>query len=285
MFVIGAVGIGLFNSANLGYYLLIIQYTSAILAGLLFRFICYKNEDNENSSNQTYHLHKRAFRIMLQYRRKNYQNFGSTLRQAVVGAVETMLMIGGFIVLFVVVAAIMQASGVISFISDILSPVLNIFISDSSLHEFFFTSIIEMSSGISNISLTGINRTSITLISSIIAFGGLSIIFQSISFISKTDINSKLFILSKIIQAIFAAILTIITFPLAQGFFTKAGEQTPMPVYNNTISNFTNSSIIFTLLLAILAITAATAIIFHKKLRLTKGQKDAKIAKKLFKER
>ncbi|MNL68379.1 Sporulation integral membrane protein YlbJ [compost metagenome] len=76
----------------------------------------------------------------------------------------------------------------------------------------FTTGLLEITNGISIISSINIKQLSnnIILVSFILGFGGLSVLFQILSIISKFNISIKPYILGKLLQACFASIYTLI---------------------------------------------------------------------------
>ena len=85
-----------------------------------------------------------------------------------------------------------------------------------------FSGIIELTNGLKNLSLLEASNFNIILASFLLGFGGISVMLQVYSVISKTDISIKPYFYGKTIQAIISGILTsiilffiIIAFPLS----------------------------------------------------------------------
>jgi len=132
--------------------------------------------------------------------RQGGQNFGQIFGRAVMGAVETMLLIGGFIVLFSVVNGILYHMGAYSAAGAFMPARLP--------YEGLFAGLVEMTNGINTLaSHGGISRMGLASAAFILGLGGASIMFQSISFISKTDINIPIYALCKLGHGVFSAAL------------------------------------------------------------------------------
>lgn len=190
LFIIGTVGIGMFGSIELGYFILAIHYISAFTVGYIFRF--YKiSKDNDKNPQKT--SIKLAFRNLQMSRMKNKKTFGEILSDSVRSSLETICMIGGFIILFSVIAEIFKASNILGKFSN------------SDIANGTLIGIIEITNGI-NILSKNLSVISVMLTSMIISFSGLSITAQTVSMISKSDIDLKIYILSKILHSVISLI-------------------------------------------------------------------------------
>lgn len=70
--------------------------------------------------------------------------------------------------------------------------------------------IIELTNGIEMLSKLKITKNSICIISFLIGFGGLSVLFQVNSIISKENISIKPYFIGKILQGLFSFFITLI---------------------------------------------------------------------------
>ncbi|MCL2415307.1 MAG: sporulation integral membrane protein YlbJ [Defluviitaleaceae bacterium] len=217
LFILGAVGMGMFGNIAFGRLVLISHYLGAIAVGVLLRFYggnrgnkSLKKCDSEYSYGSKIKkpaLHNRALEAMESSRQSGH--FGQILLGCVTNAMETVLMIGGFIILFSVVTCSLEIFGIYN--------ILGSFLRDEPLREIsagFFSGIIEMTNGINALSQYGANRTTAIITAFLVSWGGFSIHFQSISFISKTDIKVFLYIISKIAHGIFAGLFAWVFYPL-----------------------------------------------------------------------
>lgn len=177
LFIIGTVGTGLLHNRNVGIYLLIIHYISALIIGITL----------QKPKTKITHLH--SFKGL---------NIGKELKNSIYNGIEAIVMVGGYIIFFSMICTILQSS-------------LKKYCINSYVKSIIF-GILEITNGCKE--LTNINQLSLSLISGIIAFGGLSIHSQSISYISATDLSSKKYMCSKALQGIIAFIICYITYPI-----------------------------------------------------------------------
>lgn len=190
LFMIGAVGVGMFKSPLLGYVIIISNYLGALTVGIIFRF--YKNK-REKHTQIKINL-KKALKEMIENRKKDGRPFGELLSDSIVSSVNTILMIGGFIVFFSVLIHLLNITGFIYAISKV-----------TGIMPAFLSGIVEITVGTYNISISQADEMyKVALAATLIAWGGLSAHAQILSLISKTDISYFPFLLSKILQAVFA---------------------------------------------------------------------------------
>lgn len=184
LFILGAVAIGMFNSKSAGILILICHYLGSLTVGLIFRF--YKSSKNIRPVNNK-KIFKKAFQNLRTERIKLGKSFGEILGESVKNGMETIVTIGGFVILFCVLLKILE-------ILNIMEPFQN-----NILLKGIFSGFIEITNGC-NVLKDSPSILKIPLAAGIISWGGLSIHAQTISFISKTDINIFIYILSKILH-------------------------------------------------------------------------------------
>ena len=248
LFILGAVAAGMFGSAPLGYFMLATHYLGTLSIGLIMRF--YKGHDSKvqkKAEGKQFSLHVRAFRAMEATRRGDGRSFGLIFGHSIKNAVETMLIVGGFIVLFSVISTILEISGAFYALSATFGPILQFMGISGMFHVEHFAGMIEMTNGVNMLSAHGIGVQTVALSVAIISFGGLSILFQSINFISRIDISIPIFVICKVIHGVLSGIFAVALYPLFSGSFDNVQVVT---VYNHGIATgFVQSSTYFALMM------------------------------------
>ena len=179
MFIIGAVGAGMFSNALIGYLIFSAHIIGAILNGIIYRNIKIK----ELSST------------------KKIENTAkpSNLSSMVLDTSLSVISVGTIIAIFFVVIAS-------------LSPILSFLPSNVSA---FIAGLIEITKGCLDISALPSIKQAILLASFVISFGGISTIFQSLALTATFKMPIKLMILQKFTHAListFIAFLLIVIF-------------------------------------------------------------------------
>ncbi|MCL2354331.1 MAG: hypothetical protein FWC68_00255 [Oscillospiraceae bacterium] len=121
-------------------------------------------------------------------------NLGELLSKSILNSFNTLLLIGGFIVLF-------------SILISMLTPVLDTL---GNYPNGIITGFLELTNGIEFIGkiTTRTLSTSIIISSFLIGFGGISVLLQVLSIVSKQNISIKPYIIGKLLQGFFAALYT-----------------------------------------------------------------------------
>ncbi len=192
LFIIGTVGSSLFLSTEIGILLLITHIFGTLTVGIIFRF--YKNNyyRNENIVDEL-----------------DIDNFSSILTESIFNSFKTTGMIFGFIIMFSIINNILLTSGILKlFPSAIIGSIL---------------STCEITNGINYISMIKSSNLTIQLIltSFFLGFGGISVLMQVYSIISKTDLSIKPYILGKLLHGLTSAIYTLIIILLFPSFSFK----------------------------------------------------------------
>lgn len=217
LFVLGTVGAGLFKNQAAGILLLSSHYLSALLTGLIFSRFGKPEPEAPKSK-----ILARGFKSMEQARRKDGRKLGELLAGSVKNGMETMLVIGGFILLF---AIIIKASDKTGLLAAIARP-FGVFMTEGEAVASA-AGIIEMTNGVKMLSQGGIGRSAILATAGLISFSGLSIHAQAAGFISRTDLSVVKFIGSKVIHAVLAVACAWALYP-----FMMRNQTQSLAVYN-----------------------------------------------------
>lgn len=213
LFIFGAIAIGFFNQPSIGILLALSHYVSNALVGICMRFYG-KNEHFNNKSNKEKNYIKRAFKQMHETRIKETRPFGLILSDSIISSINTLIMIGGFIMLFSVLTEMLQLFNVTNFMSYVIQPLFSLLSIPIDMANPFVISIFEITIGIKAIT----SQQNITLlikliiISFILGLNGFSVQAQVASVISHTDIRFFPYFLARILHGIFASILTFLLY-------------------------------------------------------------------------
>lgn len=197
IFVLGAVGTSMLNSPSMGLLLLISCYLSCFVMGIIIPAKPYCNLKFRSSKNLYNSLH-------------NTNTFGEVLKSSIENAFITSFSIGGFIIFFSVLTAIIKNN----ILFDIVFEKLHLlFYSQKEIFQSFFIGLLEMTNGCSLVSNLTINNVpKIIIISFLLGFSGLSIISQTYSITYKTNLSFKKYVIKKFIQGIICSVITFILY-------------------------------------------------------------------------
>lgn len=201
LFIIGTVGILMFGNTSIGILLFITHILACLTVGILFKFWKCNNRssrlanDFETPSNTV-----------------TFSNLGEVLAKSITNSISTIFLIGGFVVIFSAIISIFKASGFLETIGFLFAPLANFLNIDISFFQAFITGLLEITNGISSISMIACKKISINIVltSFILGLGGISVFLQILSITSKTDLSIKPYIFGKILQGTFASFYTYI---------------------------------------------------------------------------
>lgn len=201
LFIIGTVGISFFGNTTIGLVLFLTHILSCLTVGFLFRFWKF----NKKSVSSIYDKKLANAKSIA-----TFNNLGSILQNSIMSSINTIIMIGGFVMLFSVIISILNNTKILDMLSIISSPILNKLSLPNSFAHGFFAGIIELTNGASLIAKIPFKAISINMIvcAFLLGFGGISILLQVLSITSSSDISIKPYIIAKLMQGAFAALYT-----------------------------------------------------------------------------
>lgn len=211
LFIIGTVGVGLFSDVKIGMFLFISHILACLSVGIIFRWWKIKQENCYFSKSNRFKL---SSKILLPrsstYNKETicFSNLGEILSKSIINAINSVITIGGFVVLFSVIISILENSYILTLIKELLEPILNLIGISDIYCNGFITGIIEVTNGLQTIASLNANNYLVQLLicSFLLGFGGFSVLLQVLSITSKANISIKPYFLGKVLQAIFSCI-------------------------------------------------------------------------------
>lgn len=198
-FIIGAVATGMLKNAQLGIYIAFSHYLASILTGILFSVKRNRINPGKNIPAPP-----------------DTPPIGQMISEAVNGAMQTQLVIGGFIILFSIIINLLLK---LNILGSIASAFTFLGMKDTQLLTGALAGVFEITNSC-NILAKGDADLNMLLpiLSAVISFSGLSILMQSYTLLSQTGIRFKALLFPKIIHASLSFILchvSIILFPIS----------------------------------------------------------------------
>lgn len=210
LFIFGAVAVGMFGRPELGVILGVAHYLSSFTVGFIFKF--YRPDRREPKARDRdaevfqKGLFRRALQALLQARHEDGRQFGRLMGDAVRESMTTLLMIGGFIMLFAVLVKILTVFGVLRLLKPLLGGILGIFGLHSGMTHALFNGILEIDLGTMAASQAAVPLLDKVMLASwIIAWSGLSVHGQVASVIHDTDIRMGPYMIARLLHGICAA--------------------------------------------------------------------------------
>lgn len=244
LFIFGAIAVGFFHDATLGLLLALSHYFGNIVVGIMMRFHGH-NQEREMSNNASSKGPKHAFKLLHEERIRDGRPIGQLLGDAVQSSVRTLLMIGGFVILFSVLNKILSLIGITSILASFFSIILTFLQLPSDLSLPLISGIFEITLGAqmaSEVDTTLLEKVIVT--SFFLAFSGFSVQAQVASILAETDIRFKPFFIARLFHGLFAAIFALVLWkPLYLNQIETTETWGSMPAFLAEGSNHWLSSI------------------------------------------
>lgn len=191
LFIVGTVAASMFHAAKAGYILLAIHFIAALTNGFFYR----GKKCDLNAAQVT------PMRMRI----------SSALSESMKSALISCLTVGGFVVIFGMAADAVYNTGLITALAKPLSRIMPN--GSVTLAEGLLIGLVEVTRGAAHMAGEDI-YAALPCLSFILAFGGLSIILQSLSFLSACGISAGKFLRMKFTQS-FIALLFAQLFAIA----------------------------------------------------------------------
>lgn len=235
LFILGAVAAGMLGNAAYGPIIAIAHYSSALLCGLL---LCRTVKNGA--------LPPRLQSVRAKPLPAKPRN---VLMESIKDAMQVQLVIGGTIVFFSVVIALLSATGLLAILGSVFSLPLSLFGISPALVAPFMAGLVEATNGCSIAAAAGAPPAqTVAVITAVISFGGLSIAAQSSSFFPP-GVKIGFFLLAKAAHALLSAAICALIFPLIAVASVPASAQPP-----GFVTLLAASGLNFAIILALLSI-------------------------------
>lgn len=209
LFVVGTAATALLHCPAAGYFMMIAVFLGSLTTGLCFRF--YGREKSKKISPSVRHASKIQYNTPM----------GALFGKSVFSSIETVVQIGGFIIVFSVLIKALELSNFL----ELLTDKIVLFLPNLSpqLVKGFLAGLLEMTNGSGIISTAdSILFFKILFITAVLSFGGISILAQTLSILSATSVHTGIYTISKLCNSIFSSIYIIILYPFFQKTLQKA---------------------------------------------------------------
>lgn len=230
LFILGAVGVGMFANPVIGYLLAFAHYSSNLLVGFCWRF---KGKIVKSSAKTAYTRLKEACEEIMPIPGEPPEGPGKLLGDAIRSSINNVMAVGGFIIVFSVLTRMLTVWGCIDCMAAVLLKMLGV--TGLSYNQVYglCMGIFEMTIG-SKTAISASSGSSLALlmvVSSILAFSGLSIIAQIMSIMAGTGARLSFYLLSRLLQVIFACLTTFIAYHMALAWGISSVQVNAIPFY------------------------------------------------------
>lgn len=210
LFMAGAVAVGMFHDARLAGIIMGAHYLAALGTGVLLRFHRRQDPPSPSQRDGRKPMLMRAFEALITHRQKDGRSFGQLLGDSVRDSVNTLMLIGGFIILFSVIIQILTRIGLVDRLATLFAALLAPF----GIHRAAVSSLV---AGLFEITI-GTQAASqapaplldrLVLANMVIAWSGLSVLGQVAAVTQDTGVSMVPYVVSRVIHAALAGAITV----------------------------------------------------------------------------
>lgn len=210
LFICGAIAVGFFQDPALGLLLAACHYGANTLVGIIMRFY-RKNAPPSTNTNSKISI-SAAIHALKKEQDSDERPLGQKLGDAVSTSIHTLLMIGGFIVLFSVLYRILHVTGFIHILSMLPALILSLLQFNQALAFPWLSGFFEITVGsklVSDLQQTDMLEKAM-IVGFILGFSGFSVQAQVASLLADTDIRFAPFFAARWLHGLLAMFLTYI---------------------------------------------------------------------------
>lgn len=207
LFMIGAVAVGMLGYPQAGLTIVLAHYLSSLTLGLLMRFYRRREAGSDERVVRRGSLIARALQALVEAREKDGRPFGRLMGEAIQKSIETLLLVGGFIILLSVVIRILDLMGLVAFLGRGIGSLLGLAGLSPALAAPLVSGFFEIDLGcqaVADAAGAAMGEKLIAL-GMIIAWSGLSVHCQVASIISKADLRIAPYLAARGIHTFIAA--------------------------------------------------------------------------------
>lgn len=225
LFIVGAIGVGMFGSPSAGYLLAAGHYLSNLLIGILGRFrtprhkLSYPKQNHDNSTIVAINT--------------PVNSFGTILGNSVNNALNSILAVGGFIVIFSVITRMLTHWGFITLMAHFLTKILSFLKLSYPLAYGLSMGLFEITLGSKTVAASNYPEMlpMLLVVSAILAFSGLSIIAQITSIVAGMPISLSFYLKNRILQILLSVGITYLIYKLLPAHAISTMGAAAIPVY------------------------------------------------------
>jgi len=246
-FIFGAVGAGVFQNSSIGLLLFAAHIISAALVGIIFRG---KKHESTCAAQPTV---------------ISDAPFAKSFTVSVKSSFQSVLNICAFVIFFTIFIEMLHITGVMTLLSTVIAPILNIFGMDDSWAKRIISGIFEISTGICSIKDASHEiMSAVPVVSFILGWAGLSVHCQTMAISENCDLKFKNYFFGKFLHGLISAVISYFAVKILPISITAISTFS-----DNTVSYeiFSSSGFIWMLSILSAAFLFLTAILCIKSLR------------------
>ncbi|GAA3406758.1 sporulation protein [Paenibacillus hodogayensis] len=232
-FILTVIGAGFMHSVETGVIIAIVHYSSALAMGLLLRPLGSRPPTHPSdgtgaktpsrTGNKPKSVFVRALTDMHRARLEDGRSLGKLLGDSVTGAIQTLMMIGGTMIVFSVLLGVLDTIGIGPLLARLASVLAPEAAAPLDTVRSLLSGMLELHIGTNRLShLAAPGAVTTALIGAALAWSGLAVHLQVKTAIRHTDLRYRRFLLSRTIHAGIAVVMTFALYRPLSTWMQKA---------------------------------------------------------------
>ena len=212
LFMTGAVAVGMFNDISVGFVIVAAHYAAAVMVGLVLGLF-NRGRDISRPLESSYmgNILVRALHVMADARKKDGRPLGRLMGDSIRDSVNSLLLVGGFIILFSVLIRILSIAGLVDAVSAALTTVVSPFGWNTAVVPSLVKGLFEITMGAQAASQSAVPLVDrVMAAGAVIAWSGLSVHAQVAAVTQGTDIRMGTYVFARFLHAVLAAAATLL---------------------------------------------------------------------------
>lgn len=197
MLIIIVISTGFFKSPELGWFLLAVHWLSGLTAGITLHAFRPSNAPSYKADVKAAKRKRSLIHVVYknidEARQEDGRSFGKILGDSVGSSVQTLMTIGGYIIIFAVVIYALSSALPDKFPLYVISGLLEVHLGTYSLVEEGLPSSMK-----------------VALLSAFLGWGGLCALLQIQAILKPLGISGRLFIIQRILHGVYAYVITLL---------------------------------------------------------------------------
>ncbi len=197
-FILGAVGAGILGSSSAGWLLYLTHTAASLTVGLLFRFYKRGSSPSESGVRQPYSVTR----------------LSTAFTSSVGNSFQSVFGICAFVIFFTVIIRLLYITGVLPGAAEVLAGILSpLQVSQQSVLNLL-TGLIEITSGLFSLqgSTSQLLAGKMAMAAFMLGWAGLSVHCQVLSFIGKSGLSSRTYVLGKLLHGVISAAYILVIY-------------------------------------------------------------------------
>ncbi|MEF3302989.1 sporulation protein [Paenibacillus sp. GYB003] len=226
-FILTVIGAGFLHSAAAGAIIAVVHYGSALATGVLLRLLRRRGRESAAAGTNAKEIKRalvvRALAHMHKARLEDGRSFGKLLGDSVSGAIQTLMMIGGTMIVFSVLLGVLDTLGLGRLLAAAAALVLPDSVAPPVAVQGALAALLEQHIGANRIGELPVSEAATAaLIGAALAWSGLAVHVQVITAIRQTDLRYRSFLVSRLTHAGLSVVLTFAAWDPLAALFDRA---------------------------------------------------------------